>query len=304
MSTHLSYTVDTRPMANEIDSVSRHVNGTTTAVVAMQAAVIKAEKAAADQVCHDVNRGFHALMSSQISQKIAKLQSDVDSHLTRLHQQSKQLMAIKRQMERDYQRTAQRYTKTFNTINKELRIRVQELDQPVFRFAMVEVETTRNRINSLTATIPVVQSEAVADAQRILTSNVKYHGLQVLDSTGTFVAGMEEQKALTKQILLASQKAENQSLYIPVIVSETTSEHGLSSSVYSSKVFLSGQNVSNVHSSVVQSAPSLAWQNDANTNNDTINNEFVRLISESNVSDRVKKTIQNLMQIADKYQSL
>ena len=304
MSTHLSYTVDTRPMANEIDSVSRHVNGTTTAVVAMQAAVIKAEKAAADQVCNDVNRGFHALMSSQISQKIAKLQSDVDSHLTRLNQQVKQLLAIKRQMERDYQRTAQRYTKTFNTINKELKIRVQELDQPVFRFATIEVETTRNRINALTATIPVVQSEAVVDAQRILTSNVKYHGLLVLESTGTFVSDMEAHKALTKQILLASQKAENQSLFIPVIVSETTSEHGLSSAVYSSKVFLSGQNVSNVHSNVVQSAPSLAWQDGANSNDDVINNELVRIMSESSLSDRVKKTIHNLMQAADKYQSL
>ena len=277
MSTHLSYTVDTRPMANEIDSVSRHVNGTTTAVVAMQAAVIKAEKAAADQVCNDVNRGFHALMSSQISQKIAKLQSDVDSHLTRLNQQVKQLLAIKRQMERDYQRTAQRYSKTFNTINKELKIRVQELDQPVFRFATIEVETTRNRINALTATIPVVQSEAVVDAQRILTSNVKYHGLQVLESTGTFVSD---------------------------IVSETTSEHGLSSAVYSSKVFLSGQNVSNVHSNVVQSAPSLAWQDGANSNDDVINNELVRIMSESSLSDRVKKTIHNLIQAADKYQSL
>jgi hypothetical protein len=207
-------------------------------------------------------------------------------------------------MERDYQRTAQRYSKTFNTINKELKIRVQELDQPVFRFATIEVETTRNRINALTATIPVVQSEAVVDAQRILTSNVKYHGLQVLESTGTFVSDMEAQKALTKQILLASQKAENQSLFIPVIVSETTSEHGLSSAVYSSKVFLSGQNVANVHSNVVQSAPSLAWQDSANSNDDVINNELVRIMSESSLSDRVKKTIHNLMQAADKYQSL
>jgi hypothetical protein len=115
---------------------------------------------------------------------------------------------------------------------------------------------------------------------------------------------MEAQKALTKQILLASQKAENQSLFIPVIVSETTSEHGLSSAVYSSKVFLSGQNVANVHSNVVQSTPSLAWQDSANSNDDVINNELVRIMSESSLSDRVKKTIHNLMQAADKYQSL
>ena len=81
---YINCVVDTQPMANELKSVSNHVTGTTTAVVAMQAAVIKADQDAADRVCHDVNRGFHALMSSQLSQKIAKLQSDVDSHLLRL----------------------------------------------------------------------------------------------------------------------------------------------------------------------------------------------------------------------------
>ena len=121
---YINCKVDTQPMADELKTVSRHVTGTMTAVVAMQAAVIKADQEAADQVCNDVNRGFHALMSSQISQKIAKLQSDVDSHLLRLNQQTKQLLAIKRQMERDYRRTAERYGKTFNTINRELRQRV------------------------------------------------------------------------------------------------------------------------------------------------------------------------------------
>ena len=82
-----NYTVDTRPMADEISSVARHVNITTGAIVAMQAAVILAEQKAADHVCKNVNRGFHSLIRSQISQKMAKLQSEVDSHLMQLAQQ-------------------------------------------------------------------------------------------------------------------------------------------------------------------------------------------------------------------------
>ena len=38
-------TVDTRDMANKIDTVSNKVSGVTTAVVAMEAAVIAAERA-------------------------------------------------------------------------------------------------------------------------------------------------------------------------------------------------------------------------------------------------------------------
>ena len=50
-----NYTVDTKPMAEEMRSVSRHVNATTGAVVAMQTAVIIAEEKAADHVCNNVN---------------------------------------------------------------------------------------------------------------------------------------------------------------------------------------------------------------------------------------------------------
>ena len=83
---HMSFTVDTQPMAREIESVSQKVKGTTAAIVGMRAAVIAAEAEAADHVCNNVNLGFYTLIHSQISQKIARLQSDVDSHLMKLNQ--------------------------------------------------------------------------------------------------------------------------------------------------------------------------------------------------------------------------
>ena len=299
---YINCRVDTQPMADELHSVSRHVTGTTTAVVAMQAAVIQADKEAADQVCNDVNRGFHALMSSTLSQKIAKLQSEVDSHLMRLNQQSKQLLNIKRQMERDYMRTAQRYTKTFNSLNKELRQRVQELDQPIFRFATTEVETTHNRMTSLTATIPVGQSESVTDAQRILTSNVKYHGIQVLEAAKSFVGSMEDQKALTNRILLSNQKAESKVLYTPVIISERCFEQGASSLITSCDALLTAQNSSTVRGELMQAAGTMPWHE--GVQDEKVTNELVRLLSESNAPERVKRTIQQLLDKAPEYQTL
>ena len=102
MASYIDCVVDTKPMANEINSVSTHIKGTTAAVVSMKMAVIAAEQEAADHVCDNVNKGFYALIHSQISQKIAKLQSDVDSHLMKLNQLKKQLLGIKNRMERDY----------------------------------------------------------------------------------------------------------------------------------------------------------------------------------------------------------
>ena len=124
-----NYTVDTNPMASEIGTVSSNIKGTTTAVVAMQTAVILAEEKAADHVCSNVNKGFFTLIRSQISQKAAKLQSEVDSHLMRLNQQRKQILAIKGRMERDYNMISGRYTKLFTGLNQNLRQRVFELDR-------------------------------------------------------------------------------------------------------------------------------------------------------------------------------
>ena len=141
----LKYIVDTQPMADELNHVSRHVGVTTGAVVAMQAAVIAAEEDASNHVCNNVNRGFYSLIRSQISQKLAKLQSEVDSHVMQLVQQKKALLGIKYRMERDYNMIANRYVKLFNGLNANLQLRVFELDKPTIDFARKEVDKIANR---------------------------------------------------------------------------------------------------------------------------------------------------------------
>jgi len=106
MSTTIPCTIDTKPMADEIQTVSSHVKGTTAAVVTMQSAVIAAENQSANKVCANVNRGFFTLVRSQISQKIANKQSRVEALFLQLGQQKRRLLSIKNAMERDYGRVA------------------------------------------------------------------------------------------------------------------------------------------------------------------------------------------------------
>ena len=98
MATLIPCSVDTAPMAAELQSVSNHVKGTTAAVVTMQTAVIAAENKGANKVCSNVNRGFFTLMRSQISQKIANKQSRVEALIMQLGQQKRQLLSIKTNM--------------------------------------------------------------------------------------------------------------------------------------------------------------------------------------------------------------
>jgi hypothetical protein len=299
-----NYTVDTHPMADEISSVSNHVKGTTAAVVAMQTAVVLAEQKAADHVCDNVNKGFFTLMRSQISQKIAQKQSEVDSLLVQLNQQKKQLLAIKSRMERDYNMISSRYMKLFNGLNQNLKQRIFELDRPTVNFAVQEIEKVSNRTKYLTATVPVSQLESLAASQKIIASNVKYRGLKVINSMSHFLADMSEQKKLTDRILLEQDNIENSTLSIPVVISECNFDKFDSKNldVVVSKVQLSGQIQSVVKNVVNQNIENLQWQNEREINKE-VKSEFSKYLSNSSSSQRVKEMADKLF-IANNFQTI
>jgi hypothetical protein len=300
-----NYTVDTHPMAQEIGTVSNHIKGTTTAVVSMQTAVILAEEKAANHVCENVNKGFYSLMRSQISQKIAALRSNVDSHLMQLNQQRKQLLAIKGRMERDYNMISRRYTKLFNGLNQNLKQRVFELDRPTIDFAVREVEKISNRTKYLTATVPVTQLESLAISQKIIASNVKFRGLKVIGSMTHFLSDMNEQKRLTDRILLQSNsKTGNAVLSVPVIVSECNFDRfdNKNIDVTVSKVQLSRQTQAAVKNTVNQNMNSLHWQNEKGIGKE-IKSEFSKMLSNASSSQRVKEMANKLF-LANNFQTI
>jgi hypothetical protein len=293
---YIDCVVDTNPMAAEISTVSNHVKGTTTAVVAMQTAVVLAEAKAADHVCTNVNRGFFTLIRSQISQKVAKLQSEVDSHLMQLNQQRKQLLAIKGRMERDYNMISSRYLKLFNGLNANLKLRVFELDRPTVDFAVREVEKVSNRTKYLTATVPVSQLESLAISQKIIASNVKFRGLKVISSMTNFLSDMNEQKRLTNKILLSTNaKAKNTTLSVPVIISECNFDKfdNKNIDVIVSKTQLSQATQSAVKNAVSQNIDNMQWQKGADIGKE-IKSEFSKMLSGSNTSQRVKDMASKL----------
>jgi len=300
-----NYTVDTNPMADKIGSVSNKVKETTTAVVAMQTAVVLAEGHAANHVCGNVNKGFYTLIRSQISQKIARLKSDVDSHLMRLVQQRKQLEAIQKRMERDYNMIAARYKKLFDGLNANLEQRIFELDKPAVDFAVKEIDKVSNRTTSLTATVPVAQLESLAVSQQIIASNVKNRGSKVIGSMSHFLSDMYEQKELTNRILLSTySNVQNKRISVPVLICECnfdkfdqkTTDIMLNRSQWNQAV------QSLVKNTVAEAGDRLQWKSKQDINRE-IKSEFSRLIASSNVSTRVKETANNLF-MSNHFQTL
>jgi len=299
-----NYTVDTKPMADEMRSVSRHVNATTDAVVAMQTAVIIAEEKAADHVCNNVNKGFYSLIRSQISQKMAKLQSEVDSHLMQLVQQKNALISIKNRMQKDYNMIASRYIKLFNGLNSNLKQRVFELDKPTIDFAVKEVDKVSNRTKYLTATIPIAQLESLAASQKIVASNVKYRGLNVIKSMRSFLFEMNTQKKLTDQILINDGRyTETATVYIPIVICECNRDKtGTGIEISVSDVELDNISKSAIKNTAFAELNQIEWQAKTSPNTE-VKSEFSKLVSSSSKSQRVKDMATKLFQ-SNNYQTI
>jgi hypothetical protein len=301
---NFNYTVDTKPMADEMRSVSRHVNATTGAVVAMQTAVIIAEEKAADHVCNNVNKGFYSLIRSQISQKMAKLQSEVDSHLMQLEQQKNALLSIKNRMQKDYNMIASRYIKLFNGLNSNLKQRVFELDKPTIDFAVKEVDKVSNRSKYLTATIPIAQLESLAASQKIVASNVKYRGFNVINSMRSFLFEVNTHKKLTDQILINDGRyTETATVYIPIVICECNrdkTDAGVEISV--SDVELDNISKSAIKNTAFAELIQIEWQAKS-TPNTEVKSEYSKLVSSSSKSQRVKDMATKLFQ-SNNYQTI
>lgn len=297
---YIDCVVDTHPMAKEIDSVSRNINGTTAAVVGMKAAIIQAEKEAADLVCSNVNKGFYTLIHSQISQKIARLQSEVDSHLMRLNQTRKQLLGIKDRMERDYGMLSQRYSKLFSGLNSNLENRIFEIDKPVVQFALKDTAAISGRAQLMTATVPVVQVESLTVSQRLLASNMKNKGMQAIGSMTAFLENMKAQKALTDRIMLSDYPTKKDSTYlVPVLISECSrdAEENAEVEIYTPEGCITEADQTSVKTAVRSRVDKFKWVR--GMLKEEVIDEFNRQLAASEMSDRAKEVAAQLFKATD-----
>lgn len=303
MSSTIDCHVDTHPMAQSLNTVSNKVDQTRAAVVAMQAAVIGAEQRAADHVCENVNRGFYTLIQSQISQKVARLKSEVDSHIMNLNQQQKQLLAIRNRMERDYGMICSRYIKLFNGLNKNLEQRVFELDKPTMIFALRDVNTLSNRTKQLTATVPVAQLESLSMSQRIIASNIKHRSMLAINSMNRFLSQHKDQDTLTRSILMPMKMEHDaDAMLVPVIISESNyDQHDNRRVDIAINDTAIGQRSRDIIRSAVSSTE-FRWSTPQPINKE-LKSEFNRVMAQSNASERVKRMAEELF-LANNFETL
>ena len=297
MATLIPCSVDTAPMAAELQSVSNHVKGTTAAVVTMQTAVIAAENKGANKVCSNVNRGFFTLMRSQISQKIANKQSRVEALIMQLGQQKRQLLSIKTNMEREYGRIAERYLRIFTSVNKELESRIRQIDQPVFELVNKHMMTSSNRMNALSGWVTTSQAEGITQSQQILVSKMKHNAQVALEQSTEFLSQIGEQRVLTGKVLISNPMGnESKTCQIPVVIWETLNDN---SGIPRTEVN-TPEALAKIHSdqinNVIRESETLPWGEDQSS---MVAEEFMSIVDSSALPPRVKDTIKKMFTSSD-----
>jgi hypothetical protein len=297
MATLIPCSVDTAPMAAELQSVSNHVKGTTAAVVTMQTAVIAAENKAANRVCSNVNRGFFTLMRSQISQKIANKQSRVEALIMQLGQQKRQLLSIKTNMEREYGRIAERYLRIFTSVNKELESRIRQIDQPVFELVNKHMMTSSNRMNALSGWVTTSQAEGITQSQQILVSKMKHNAQVALEQSTEFLSQIGEQRVLTGKVLISNPMGnESKTCQIPVVIWETLNDN---SGIPRTEVN-TPEALAKIHSdqinNVIRESETLPWGEDQSS---MVAEEFMSIVDSSASTPRVKDMIKKMFASSD-----
>jgi hypothetical protein len=294
------FTVDTREMAQSIDGVSSGVGGVTVAVVAMQAAVVAAEEMAARQICVSVDRGIFSLIQSQISQKIARSRSIVDSRVLEMRQQSQSLAGIRARMERDYQMIANRYTKVFQSIDASLRNRVFELDKAVSVLVHREMEQIANRAQSVQAHVPMHQMESVVSAQVIAAAQTKEKARRGIESMQAFLTASQYQSRLLKSVLRDQSGVGATVRHLPVLLVE---QDGLSVKAPQWGVRFAPYPGATARDQAIQrgalaALPSLQWQRAGTPVRVAVGASYRQLLDRAKFDERVKRQMAALFDAA------
>lgn len=212
--------VDTDPFDSSVAQCNNGVGLLTGSVVATESAQVASIGEAARKVGSTIVKGFFKTVQSEISQQIAELRANIDSHLIHLRELSKRCVAKQTQMSNDYRRLRDRYSKLFTDLDNELENRIYSLDQPAFRFRRQADELSSDTSEGA-ALATVGATEGSALHARIAASVAKRDAMQSIGRANAFLRRQQSMDRLLSHCLLDTPA--NGLHYVPVAYVETVS---------------------------------------------------------------------------------
>lgn len=217
------FVVDTSPMAASISDVKDRVSQTTAAVVAMQAAVIAAEQAAAEKLCEDIDNGFYCLMQSQLSMKRTEHFSTLRTKFLSLQELGKDLCSKQQRMEQDVARIQREYYRLFHSIDKSLEKQVRELDADAYKYVdQREYLITSRQLRDISEVL-CYEKDTATVARTALTAKLKKRTRKTLESVGDNISQNQVYQDRMQEVLNPAYTEAPVPEYIPVVYVQESS---------------------------------------------------------------------------------
>ena len=215
--------VDTDPFDTSVSGCNNNINLLTGSVAATEAAQVASINESSKQVASTIITGFFKNVQSEISTKILELSQRVESRLMHLHEQKKRLVALKEQLESEYQRVKARYTKTITDLNKELENRVKAIDEPIFKMSALVDKSNKRMLDTGSAEVSsIVASENSVLTSQILAASAKKRAQRTMTQALDFLSIQKQTDKAIKLGSITSVKAGDYEYYLPVCYFETT----------------------------------------------------------------------------------
>ncbi|MCM1348022.1 MAG: hypothetical protein NC338_01305 [Firmicutes bacterium] len=216
---HVNVHVNTDPFDSSVNACSGQVGALTTSVVATKAAHAESIKNSSKKISQTIISGFFKTVRSELGQQIAQLKSQTEATLLHLNQLAQRCRDKHRQMEADYNRITDRYTKVFSDLNRELEVRVFELDKAAFKTRETTTEcTNRSTSSDLIGVAAVSAGENARVQSSILASVTKKRALDAIHRANDFLLCQQESRNVVNQAL--HDKDTDSRYFVPVCLAE------------------------------------------------------------------------------------
>jgi hypothetical protein len=280
-------------MARSVSEVSRHVQGTSVAVIAMKTATVIAEQNAADHISNEVTTGFHRLIMSQVAQKAAKAKAVVDSKQQELLHLKISLQHVRAQMERDFHRISHRYGKLFKALNDALIMRVRELDRMAYALPREHFRNMETRVRGFAVQPSIHQEESVVGSQLLAMVKSRQHVRNSIEAMGGILNKGQSLKNTMAKILDTKFVAQETPILVPLLVLECDDMNiGLQrKSLYTPRaISLLGARQAEIH----QCFQGANWQDVPDETRQLVMAKCIESASSLQTSDRIRALIINL----------
>jgi hypothetical protein len=189
--------VDTSSFDYSVESLKHHVDGLTGAVVTTEALQIEEKAQSASAISQSVTTGFFDLIRSEITQQVVGLKSRVDSLFLKLNDMKLASQRVKQTMQKDYGRITDRYTSTFEELDRELTTRIATLDESAYAFRREASSQGSRSFASTLSTVPTVFGRESSQAQTALLAGIMHSRMNSLLQLSTAYLVSERQTIQT-----------------------------------------------------------------------------------------------------------